>query len=220
MDIQRHTLWLRWIVANAVGELIGLGTTFAVGFAIFSLLGEPRGTFGAIAMLLLLTASGSVEGVVVGLSQWWAMGASFPRIARRSWVGATLLGALAAWAFGSIPSTLMSMGQENTAQPPPEPETAFVLILAGGLGALAGIVLALPQALVLRRSVEKSWLWIPANSAAWLVGIPIIFAAVDLVQKLSSILGQVAVFSIALLLTGAVVGAVHGLVLVRLAHGK
>jgi len=148
------------------------------------------------------------------------MRASFPQITRRSWVAATLVGALAAWAFGSIPSTLMSMGQDNAAPPPPEPETALVLILAGGLGAIAGLVLALPQTFVLRRSVEKSWLWIPANSAAWLVGMPIIFAAVDLVQKLTSIIGQVAVFCIALLLTGAVVGAVHGLVLVRLARGK
>jgi len=60
MDVQRRTLWFRWVVANALGELIGLGATFAVGFATFSLLGEAQGTIGAIAMLLLFTASGAI----------------------------------------------------------------------------------------------------------------------------------------------------------------
>ena len=45
------------------------GATFAVGVALFTRLGEPRG-LAAIGMLLLMTATGVLEGTIVGLLQW------------------------------------------------------------------------------------------------------------------------------------------------------
>ncbi len=59
-----------------------------------------------------------------------------------------------------------------------------------------------------------------ANSIAWGVGIPIVFAAVDLAQKSQTTAGAVAIFALALLITGAVVGAIHGAVLVQLAKRR
>jgi hypothetical protein len=32
-------LWLRWVGANAVGEMLGLGTTLGVGYLVFARLG-------------------------------------------------------------------------------------------------------------------------------------------------------------------------------------
>jgi hypothetical protein len=47
--------------------------------------------------------------------------------------------------------------------------------------------------------------------------MPVVFAAVDLAYKTGSTAGAVAVMAVALALTGAVVGAVHGIALVSLA---
>jgi hypothetical protein len=213
-------LWARWVGANALGELIGLGTTFAVGFASFSAIGEPGSALAAVGSGLLMVAAGAIEGLVVGLAQWWAMREGFPSIRRGLWVVATLVGALTAWFLGSIPSTVMSLGGEGAGTPAAEPPTWLVLLLAALMGAVLGIVLALPQWFVLRRSVPRAAWWLPANSAAWLLGMAIIFAAVDLAFGMGSPVGAVLAMGLALALTGAVVGAVHGLVLVRLASGQ
>ena len=37
------SLWLRWILANAVGELIGLGSTFALGIGLLPGLSDSPG---------------------------------------------------------------------------------------------------------------------------------------------------------------------------------
>jgi hypothetical protein len=217
-DINTRRLWFRWVVANAVGELIGLGTTFAVGFAVFTILGEPKSIGAVIGMFLLMVTTGAIEGVVIGLSQWLAMRSCFPGMSRRSWVAATLLGALVAWFLGSIPSTVMSLGTENAQATAAEPELFIMLLVAGAMGAVAGVVLALPQSLVLRRAVDKAWWWLPANSAAWFFGMPVIFGAMDLVEKMGNSLQIILTLAITLALTGAIVGGVHGFVLVRLAE--
>jgi hypothetical protein len=164
-----------------------------------------------------MVATGAFEGVVVGLSQGLAMRSSFPNISRRSWVTATLLGAMVAWFLGSIPSTVMSLGAENAQAASVEPEMTIMLLMAGAMGAVAGVVLALPQSFALRRVVDKAWWWLPANSAAWFFGMPVIFGAMDLVQKTGNSFQVILTLAIALALTGAIVGGIHGLVLVRLA---
>jgi len=130
-------------------------------------------------------------------------------------VAATLIGALVAWTFGSIPTTMMSMSTEQTETPAVEPETSLVLLMAGLMGAVLGIILALAQWLVLRKHVRNAWWWLPANSAAWLVGMPVVFAAVDLAQNADTSVQALLIFAGALALTGAVVGAIHGIVLVK-----
>ncbi len=34
--VNKLDLWQRWVVANALGELVGLGATFSIGFLAFS----------------------------------------------------------------------------------------------------------------------------------------------------------------------------------------
>jgi hypothetical protein len=221
MDRQTKTqLWWRWVVANAVGEMIGLGTTFGVGVAFFSLVGEPQAAGEALAFGAVMVATGAIEGTVVGLAQWMALRAGFPAVRRQAWILATLVGALVAWFLGSLPSTLMAMGAEEGAAPAAEPDTWLMLLLAGAMGLVAGVVLAVPQWRVLRRAVDKAWWWLPGNSVAWFVGMPIIFALIDLVQRASTPLVAVLLMALGLALTGAVVGAIHGWVLVQLAAQK
>jgi hypothetical protein len=107
----RRTLWFRWLGANAFGELLGLGMTFAVVAWVFSGMDDQAGTIAVLASFLVAAASGALEATWVGLAQWWAMHPSFPAITRRAWWLATLVGALVAYVLGYLPSTLMSLGE-------------------------------------------------------------------------------------------------------------
>jgi hypothetical protein len=103
---------------------------------------------------------------------------------------------------------------------PSEPPLILVLLLAACLGAVAGPMLAAFQWLSLRRVVPgKAWLWLPANAAAWAFGMPVIFLGAQANEFASSATTLAALVALAILIAGAVVGAVHGRVLLVLARG-
>ena len=213
----KQTLWLRWVAANAVGELLGLGATFAVGTLVMSRLENQPGVAIVLFSFLVAVASGAIEATLVGLAQWWAMHPWFPTITRRAWWRATLVGALVAYILGYLPSTLMSLGGQASQAPATEPPQWIMLLFAAGLGAVAGAVLSFAQWLAMRKKVKRAGWWIPANMLAWLVGMPIIFWGIDAAQKGQSPLQAVLLLTGVLFLVGAVVGAIHGAFLVRLA---
>jgi len=215
------TLWYRWVAANALGELHGLGLTFAAGYAVIALFGEARSPAGSLAQFLLMTATGVIEGTIVGQAQWWAMAPYFqagdrPALTRRAWLLATIAGALAAWFLVSLPFTLMDMGAQASGQPVQEPPLALILLVAAGAGAVAGVILSFFQWRTLRQAVPNAGVWIPANALAWALGMPLIFAATGSIQA-DTPPGQIALaLGVSILLAGAAVGAVHGAFLVRL----
>jgi len=212
----RITLWGRWVAANAVGEMLGLGTTLAaIALASSRLEGLPGAGY-ALLMLLLAVASGGLEATLVGLAQWWAMHPWFPTITRRAWWVATVAGALVAYLLGYLPSTLMSLGEDASQAPAVELPPWLVLLLAAGLGLVAGAVLSFAQWLVLRKHAARAGWWVPAHMLAWLIGMPIIFWGIDLAQAGRPLAQTVGLLAGCLLLTGAVVGAIHGMVLVVL----
>lgn len=216
----RGRLWRRWVVANAIGEMFGLGLTFGlIGLVSMRLDGLP----GAGAVLLsfaVAVASGAIEATLVGLSQWWAMHPWFPAVQRFDWWRATLIGALVAYVLGYLPSTLMGLSASTSTGEAPvaEPPQAVVLLLAAGLGLVGGAVLSFAQWLVLRRSVARAWRWLPANMLAWAAGMPLIFWGIDAAFQGESRLRSGVILSGALLAAGAVVGAIHGAMLVQLAE--
>jgi hypothetical protein len=110
----------------------------------------------------------------------------------------------------------MGLGGDTGDAAAQEPETWVMLLMAAAMGLFLGMVLSLPQWWVLRRAVNRAWIWIPANCAAWALGMPIVFAAVDLAYKTGSVAGAVATMAVALALTGAAVGADHGTALIWL----
>lgn len=221
MDIRhRFQLWPRWVGVNALAELVGLGATLALDFVIISSIAAAQTMTASLLAIVLMTATGAVEGLVVGLLQWSVLRRPFPSIARRTWVVATVTGAVVAWFLGSLPSTLMDMGAQQGSTPVAGPPLATVLMLAAGMGFVLGAVLAYPQWRVLRRAISGAWVWIPANCVAWAGGMAVIFAAIDVAQRASSTSQALAVAGASLLLAGAVVGAVHGLALVWLAQRK
>ena len=213
----KQALWLRWVAANALGELLGLGMTFAVTALAFSRLGNQPGVEGVLVSFLFAVASGAIEATLVGLAQWWAMHSWFPTITRCTWWRATLVGALVAYVLGYLPSTLMSLGEQASQTPAAEPPQWIMLLFAAGLGAVAGAVLSFAQWLAMRNKVERAGWWIPANMLAWLVGMPIIFWGIDAAQKGQPLLQAALLLAGVLFLTGAVIGAIHGVFLISLA---
>jgi hypothetical protein len=219
MSAYKNILWLRWTIANALSELVGLGATFAA-IGLLSSKIENEQTMGILLSFTIAVLCGAIEATVVGLAQWWAMRPWFPRIRRIDWWRATLIGVLVSYALGYLPSTLMSLGEVATQTPIAEPPQWVTLLLAAGLGAVAGAVLSFAQWRVLRGKVKNAGLWIPANMLAWAFGMPVIFWGMDLAFKMSATWQSVLVVSGALLAAGVFVGIIHGRFLVVLSGEK
>jgi hypothetical protein len=210
-------LYRRWIVANGWSEALGLGTTLLVGMATASWL-ERAGAGG-----LLLGAAGAValgtllEGVVVGVAQERVLRDVLPGLRARVWTIATALGAGLAWLIGMLPSTILALvAPAGGTAAPVEPSPAVQYSLAAALGLVTGPILGFAQWLVLRRQVPRAGRWLWANAGAWAVGMPVIFLGMDLVPWSRGGVALVAAIYAVAGAAGAVVGAIHGLVLLRL----
>ena len=211
--------WRRWVGANALAETVGLGSslllTAAFIFGNESLLGVW------LSASVVVFGSALLEGTAVGLAQWAVLRQRLSALPWRHWWLATALGALVAWAAGMIPSTVMSLQSAETVTPAPEIPDSLVYTLAALMGLGLGVILALPQWWVLRRYVARAGWWLPANMAAWALGMPLIFIGVGLASGGGAVtLGAVLILLTSLAAAGAVVGAVHGAVLVRLLGGR
>jgi len=219
--MSKKLLWTRWTLANALSEMIGLGLTFAVTGLLFSGIGAQNTTASILLSFGIAVLSGAVEATFVGLAQWWAMHSWFPSIGKFAWWRGTLIGAWIAYVLGYLPSTLMSMGEANASSAPvTEPAQWIVLLLAAGMGIVGGVVLSFAQWLVIRRKVQGAGIWIPANMLAWLFGMPVIFWGIDLAFKMPALWQSVLVMAGTLFVTGAIVGGIHGLFLIRLSEEK
>lgn len=213
-------LWTRWTLANALGELVGLGGAFVVGMAVTAAVGGAESLAFTLAFAALLIALGTLEGVVVGWAQWWAMAEWLPGLGRGAWVRATALGAFVAWCLGMIPSTLANLGAEAATATVPAISDALIYTMAAGMGLVLGPILGFPQWLVLRRHVERAWWWIVANALAWLAGMPIVFVGASTIPEGATGAGIVLTVLVTLAVAGAVVGAIHGAFLVWLVGGR
>ena len=98
----RLALWLRWVLANALAELLGLGLTFAVGVGVFADLTEDEGFLPLLLSILTMTLSGALEGFIVGYGQWIVLRGVFPSMIRKAWLQATIGGARV-MEFGASP---------------------------------------------------------------------------------------------------------------------
>jgi hypothetical protein len=213
-------LWGRWVAANAASEAAGLGLTLALTGLVIARLEALGGLAAVLVAFAAAVASGVIEATAVGLAQHWAMAPWFPGLKRRAWWLATLAGALLAYVLGYLPSTIINLMQagDMTGAPVAEPSQGVVLLLAAGMGLVTGAILSFAQMRALRPWVDGAGRWVPANMLAWALGLPLVFVAIDLAFVQPAPWASVLVVLVGLLLTGTVVGAVHGLALVRLAR--
>src|SRR5437763_7769692 len=98
-------VWFQWILANAIGETVGLGGTLVIGGL---LLLNAQKTIGVVPAAALAVLAGTfIEGVVVGTAQWLVLHRPIKSIRWRVVVLATAIGAFIAWTMGMIPGTFM-----------------------------------------------------------------------------------------------------------------
>jgi hypothetical protein len=211
-------LWIRWVMANSLAETIGLGVAFGIGAILFPYLSAP-GILVALATVAVAVLAGTlIEGTVVGTAQWFVLRHPFPAMRWRVWVLATAAGAFVAWNLGMLPGTLMSAGSDTGSPAPSEPSATMAYGLAALMGLVAGTILGTPQWLVLRYHVRRAALWIPANALAWMPGMVLAFVGADSIFSAGSGVSTVVRVIAILVAIGAVVGAIHGLVLVWLSR--
>lgn len=209
----RLRFWLQWVFANAVAELLGLGIVATVGYLVVRAFGEPSTPPAALAVAALFVGLGAVEGCIVGLAQHVVLRVALPQVS--GWVRATVLGAVVSWLLGMMPSTIMSILFQEPGAPPPEVRESVRLLAAAALGLLAGPVLAFFQWRRLRLGAPaRAWLWLPANAAAWSLGMPVVFFAAHMAAQQSGVQLIASTVGISLFVAGSVVGAVHGAFLI------
>lgn len=152
----------------------------------------------------------------MGYAQWVVLRSLLPGFGKGVWIVATILGAVVAWLLGMIPSTIASLQTQATQMPPHEPPLAMVLLLAAGMGAGGGLVLSFAQWRVLRPYGTGTIWWLPANALAWAIAMPWIFWLVRATVGEQQTPVAFLLFFAGLGVSGAIVGAVHGVFLVRL----
>lgn len=208
-------IWLRWILANSVGEVVGLGLAALVGVW-FALNYETNQTTSSILLMaVLMIVAGTFEGVVVGFAQSLVLRLAIRDFKTKGWVIATAIGAFIAWTLGGIPSVAMSLNEQATATPPEEMSDAAMYGMAVIMGLALGFTLGVPQWLILRSYVQRAGWWTLANALAWAFGMPVVFIAASN-APLSNPFLLVLWIGFVVGLAGAIVGALHGLFLVWL----
>lgn len=75
-----------------------------------------------------------------------------------------------------VPNTLMAVGTDASGASPAEMGNLGQFGLATVMGLVLGLILGVPQWLVLRRAVAHAGWWVPANALAWACGMPLVFA--------------------------------------------
>lgn len=213
---RRGRLWLRWVAANTLGELFGLGLAAAVGVAVMLRWGEPTGTAAMLVIAALMILLGVSEGLIVGYAQWHVLREMLTTLTAKAWLGATALGAFIAWVLGMLPSTIIHLSATGASGAPPTMSDALMFGLAAAMGSVFGIILAWPQWRVLRRHAPRAIWWLPANALAWAAGMPIIFLGAGAISASGLSVTGLGFVVLTLAGAGAIVGAVHGLALLYL----
>ena len=203
----RH-LYRDWIAANALGELLGLGIAALIGIAVAQSHAVPPG-----AEILIVTAAflaiGAYEGAIVGAAQWLVLRRWLPSLRAKSWIAATVAGAVVAWMLGRIPSALADWKSASGGTGEPALGLPAIVALSAAAGAVLGVILGGAQWFVLREHVRRARLWIGANALAWAAAMPLIFIAAGMPGPHASTASIGALLLATVGVAGAVVGTVE-----------
>ena len=198
----------RWVVAFAVGELVGFGLLPAMlGALAFELTGGMNATPRALLLYLVAIVTGFGEGAVLALFQLRVLRGVFPDLDARGFVVATGTAASVAWAAGMLVPTLDDVVGLST-------PIQIGLWVAAAVVILPSIGIA--QAWALRGVVERPGRWIVGNVLGWLLGLPWTFVLPALVPDGAPIGAFVAAMIVGGAVMGATAGAVTGVFLGRL----
>jgi len=185
--------WVLWVT---LGETVGFS---APALAQLAFAGSP------IASAALILA-GAIEGAVLGWTQATVLRVVLPALNRSRWVGATALGAAAAWFVGLLPAEWADVWERWPA--------AAQLVTAALLATVLLCSLGFAQWFELRRHLPGAGWWIAGSAAAWCVGLAVFFAvATPLWQPGQSAALVLAIGLLAAVLMALAMAVVSGVVL-------
>lgn len=200
------TLWEGWVGIMAIAELIGLGIVFLAG-VILNWLGMEY----AVTVFHLV---GLLEGIVLGVAQWFVLHHYVKHI--KAWVIVTAIAAMVAWLIGLQISTLMVFSTTLDITLTAEMKAQTLLKGVFWLGAWVGGVLGCAQWFVLKSHIRRAVLWIVANALAWALGLVVAFMMIGMMHFNYFSLETALAGAATGLTMGAVVGVITGIALIGL----
>ncbi|MCC6456844.1 MAG: hypothetical protein IT328_17950 [Caldilineaceae bacterium] len=198
MYMQRETqrMWGEWTVATLAGYAVGILAILpgVVGLA-----------YAAQPEMLIGLVSGAVIGGALGIAQWLVL--------RRYtevpfwWILACIVGSMIGLSIGMALGDSLALPAVRAATREAAASTLpwRVVLQAGLSGLLLGVMLGAAQWLVLRSALRSANWWILASGLGWMLGLGLGAA----IAEFSNVL-------IAVLLTGAIGGAITGWALQQL----
>ncbi|GEO07107.1 hypothetical protein AAE02nite_47710 [Adhaeribacter aerolatus] len=213
----------KWILACALGELLGIGAAGAIAFAVNHTLGEPVTLPQKLTVLGCMLAAGAVEGSLLGYMQWRVLQERIPRLPALEWMGWTVAVAVLGWFLGMLPSLFFLEGTADNSPQSPAVALENPLVLSSiavGMGLLVGALFGLFQWFSLRKYIPAAGKWILANALGWGLGLGWIYLAASWPDEntslpliiISGILGGI--------LAGLSVGLITGIYLPKLTQPK
>lgn len=204
-------LWLLWVGATALGELLG--------FIAPAIAGSTAAAVGLsdLERLPPLVLAGMIEGATFSWVQWLVLRRYLPQLSGRIWIGATAVAAGFAWALGLLPSSISNFEAIPTA----------VLILGAiVLGSAFLVLIGGAQWLALRHVTARAGWWILANAIGWPLGVVVSIFGIGLIPDDASVGLMIVMGVVSAVMMGVIVGAITGGFLVWLlrdrltAHGS
>lgn len=205
-------IWLRWVIVNGIATAMGLGGAAVVVMALARNMSVEPGTIGIILMAIGLIAFGTIEGIIAGIMQWQVLRRAIPDLSRGAWMLANALGALMAWTLGVL--WLGTIGIQGSPQEPQGFNAVIPYLMAASLGIILGATIGLQQRRVLRNCIPRAGLWIISNALAWGAALPLMLGIIQISSD-SVMPSAPAILALAGI-TGAVMGSISGLCLLRM----
>lgn len=208
--------WRRWTAAHAVAGVAAFGGTallsLVVGPEVFVESREPIPVF-----VSLFVAGTLFAGPSLAVAEWSLLRERLPELGAFRWLLATVAGAQVAWLVGSLPTMLLALGSEGPARLL-QPDVWVIYLLAAGLGAVLGVLVALPQWAVLRPLAAGAGIWILGTGTAWAAALFLLVVGLGVLSPDASGLEDLIILTVVSAISGAGLGAVQGvIVLPRLA---
>lgn len=165
-----------WVLACGAGELLGIGLAALLMVMHFRIWGEPTTPAAYAGVLFMAVLAGLAEGCITGFLQWRVLRRLYAQLRPGPWIGMTAAGAATAWLIGMIPG--IAIPASGAAPEIPEaPGAAMIVMMGIIMGLSLGALLGAFQWRALRKHSAEAGRWIPANAAAWALGMPLIMLA-------------------------------------------
>lgn len=215
-DLNR-SLWLKWTIYCALGELIGIGIAASIAFGVNIIFSEPQTLQLKLLILFFMLLAGFIEGFLLGTFQWKALKDKIPLVPKNEWIFYTVLVAVLGWLIGMLPSLFFIPQSESVSSEFSMnfDDTFLFAMISIGAGLVLGAIFGLFQWFVLRKYTLKPYRWIIANSLGWAVGLGWIYLFASLPNEDSNIIINVVYGIIGGFLAGLSVGGITGLFLIR-----